>query len=189
VLLVTNDTKSPFQYQPVQSQDSFLPIENLLYGAADSDPYKWICSPQKQERVHTCNQLLADVKARVANNTWYVYGYHVNYCLAEKPLQRCKLEYSLPLASTVIVFNLVKSVIIGYTIISSTEQPILTMGDAVSSFIKKPDSFTRGQCLLSKAAVAKHRHRPRYKPLTFTSAPKRWRAAVSGMRLTFGIIA
>ncbi|OGM45657.1 hypothetical protein ABOM_005450 [Aspergillus bombycis] len=186
LILVTNDTDQAGQYQSVQQQATFLPVENLA--AQASDPYKWICSSQKQAKYRTCSQLLPDVKDQVSENNWYVYGYRVRYCLAERPPQRCKLEYSLPLAIIVVAFNLVKAIIIGYTAISATTKPILTTGDAVASFMQRPDEFTRGQCLLTAESVKRRPYRPSYKSSTFNSTPKRWHTAVSGKRYLLGLV-
>ncbi|KAE8419468.1 hypothetical protein BDV36DRAFT_294303 [Aspergillus pseudocaelatus] len=186
LILVTNDTDQPDQYQSVAQQTTFLPEENLRTSA--SDPYKWICSAQAEAKDHTCSQLLSDVKDQASKNDWYVGRYRVAYCLAERPPQRCKLEYSLPLAITVIVFNLVKAIIIGYTAASATKKPILTTGDAVVSFMLKPDEFTRGQCLLTRESVKTRRCRPSYKSSMFNSTPMRWHAAVSGRRYLLGLV-
>ncbi|KAK6811974.1 hypothetical protein RU639_012298 [Aspergillus parasiticus] len=183
LILVTNDTD---QFQSVAQQTTFLPEENLRTSA--SDPYQWICSAQATAKEHTCSQLLSDVKDQVSKNSWYVDRYQVGYCLAERPPQRCKLEYSLPLAIIVIAFNLVKAIIIGYTAASTTEKPILTTGDAVASFMQRPDEFTRGQCLLTRESVKTRPCRPSYKSSTFNSTPKRWHAAVSGKRYFLGLI-
>ncbi|KAE8318728.1 hypothetical protein BDV41DRAFT_560561 [Aspergillus transmontanensis] len=183
LILVTNDTD---QFQSVAQQTTFLPEENL--GTSASDPYQWICSAQATAKEHTCSQLLSDVKEQVSKNSWYVDRYRVGYCLAERPPQRCKLEYSLPLAIIVIAFNLVKAIIIGYTAASATKKPILTTGDAVASFMQRPDDFTRGQCLLTRESVKTRPCRPSYKSSTFNSTPKRWHAAVSGKRYFLGLI-
>lgn len=183
LILVTNDTD---QSQSVAQQTTFLPQENMRTSA--SAPYQWICSAQAQVKEHTCSQLLSDVKDQVSKNSWYVDRYRVGYCLAERPPQRCKLEYSVPLAIIVIVFNLVKAIIIGYTAASATKKPILTTGDAVASFMQKPDEFTRGQCLISRESVKTRPCRPSYKSSTFNSTPKRWHAAVSVKRYLLGLI-
>ncbi|QMW25983.1 hypothetical protein G4B84_001228 [Aspergillus flavus NRRL3357] len=183
LILVTNDTD---QSQSVAQQTTFLPQENMRTSA--SDLYQWICSAQAQAKEHTCSQLLSDVKDQVSKNSWYVDRYRVGYCLAELPPQRCKLEYSVPLAIIVIVFNLVKAIIIGYTAASATKKPILTTGDAVASFMQKPDEFTRGQCLLSRESVKTRPCRTSYKSSTFNSTPKRWHAAVSVKRYVLGLI-
>ncbi|KAF5860572.1 hypothetical protein ETB97_001345 [Aspergillus alliaceus] len=105
------------------------------------------------------------------------------------PLQRCKLECSLPLAITVVLSILCKAITIGYSAISATEKPILTTGDAVASFIQRPDESTRGQCLLTKEAVEKLHYRLEYKPSSFNDTPKRRRAAVSRQCFNLGIVA
>ncbi|KAE8383704.1 hypothetical protein BDV26DRAFT_299275 [Aspergillus bertholletiae] len=188
VVLVTNGTSGTDQYQSIQQQDTFLPVENFRGGP--SDPYRWVCLSNSNAAIQggrTCNQLLSGVKDEASKGNWYVYGYQVRYCLAEQPPQRCKLEYSLPLAIVVIVFNLVKAVIIGYTAASATKKPILTTGDAVASFMQRPDEFTRGQCLLTRESIGMQPYRPSYKSTTFDSTPKRWRAAVSGKRYFLGL--
>ncbi|KAF7516355.1 hypothetical protein PCG10_002299 [Penicillium crustosum] len=48
----------------------------------------------------------------------------------------------------VITFNLVKSTILCYMWFGMKEAPILTIGDAIASFLRRPDPYTKGGCLL-----------------------------------------
>lgn len=127
--------------------------------APETDPYRWICTGYNSTASdRSCTslvpQMLADPDTGVVNN----YSLHstdlkVKYCLSESILERCTVEYSLPLILVVIIANIIKTVILWGITITMADTPILTTGDAISSFIKTPGDTTRGQCLLSRDVV------------------------------------
>ncbi|KAF1817289.1 hypothetical protein P152DRAFT_463494 [Eremomyces bilateralis CBS 781.70] len=69
--------------------------------------------------------------------------------------KRCKLQFSLQIAILVIVLNFVKSVLLLALAYGVRESPLMTIGDAVASFLQKPDITTEGMCLLSKHEIIK----------------------------------
>ncbi|BCS26984.1 uncharacterized protein APUU_60032A [Aspergillus puulaauensis] len=107
-----------------------------------------------------------------------VNGHPVNYCLSEKLPEKCKVQYSLPLAIVVMAFNLVKVAVICYAALTSadTSMPILTSGDAIASFLRTPDETTKGQCM-----VARERLGTQYGPqvVKYHKLHHRWGSAVS----------
>lgn len=103
------------------------------------------------------------------------FSRRVNYCLGGKTPQKCTVEYSLPLAIVVIVANVIKAGILCWAAVVLKKTPILTTGDAVASFTKRPDPNTRALCLLSRDLVLD----PGREPWRFSDSPKRTRSAVS----------
>ncbi|KAL0255108.1 hypothetical protein SLS55_009637 [Diplodia seriata] len=89
----------------------------------------------------------------VNSSTWSVYGFEVDYCLSEKLPGQCSLNVTVSLLLVVIVFNLIKLVAIISTISMIRDNPLITIGDAVASFIQEEDVTTRGMCLLSRDDV------------------------------------
>ena len=79
--------------------------------------------------------------------------YTVQYCMAMKKPQHCKLQYSFPLAMLVIVLNIVKVSVSLYIWLGISEAPLLTIGDAITSFLCRPDPYTRTGSLLAGAEV------------------------------------
>ncbi|KAI9770843.1 MAG: hypothetical protein M1839_003038 [Geoglossum umbratile] len=77
----------------------------------------------------------------------------IDYCLSQKVDEKCKLQFSLYIMIVVIFCNLVKSVAMFLTVWKKQAQPLVTLGDAVSSFLDNPDAATKGMCLLSKSDI------------------------------------
>ncbi|KAJ5859232.1 hypothetical protein N7534_004509 [Penicillium rubens] len=169
------------------------------YGPPETDPYRWICAGYGSASLHRhCTslvpELLADpdnwaVPAGLSSFSGKNFSLHsadlkVKYCLSESVPERCTVEYSLPLIIVVIISNIMKIVILCWITITMAETPILTTGDAISSFVEIPDDTTRGQCLLSRDVVTK----PVNKSLRFDAKPRRWGSPVSGQRWTICLL-
>lgn len=178
VLLLTD-------FHPNDTDFDFLSIQGASTPVKGNNPYAWMCCNQTVyacDMQTLCRDQLPEIRTHVDN--WIVGGYRVNYCLAEKVPGNCKLEYSLPLAIIVIVFNIVKAIIICAVALTMTDLPILTTGDALASFLKTPETRDRDHCLMTKA-LAKN---PPSKPLPYKAEPQRWATAVSTVRWIICII-
>ena len=65
----------------------------------------------------------------------------------------------------VIICNLLKTVAIFFTLRDSFSQQILTLGDAVSSYLKTPDPSTLGACILDRKNLVRNvSHGEKHKP-------------------------
>ncbi|KAF5704897.1 hypothetical protein FGLOB1_8316 [Fusarium globosum] len=76
----------------------------------------------------------------------------VDYCLSERFDAPCRLSIANPLLLIVCTMCITKCFLCAYTMKVrswSTENPLMTVGDAVSSFISKPDACTKGMCTLN----------------------------------------
>ena len=62
----------------------------------------------------------------------------VSYCMAAKAQQQCKMRFSVPLMIAVVVFNLVKVICIGVIVWKLDPYPLVTIGDAIASFLDSP---------------------------------------------------
>ncbi|PLB52255.1 hypothetical protein P170DRAFT_350349 [Aspergillus steynii IBT 23096] len=83
---------------------------------------------------------------------WMVAGRSIDHCLVEEA-RICKLGYSLPLTLVVISMNACKALLLLGAAYLLRDTPLLTIGDAIGSFLTAPDISTKGQCLLSKQEV------------------------------------
>ena len=81
----------------------------------------------------------------------------VEYCLSQKVQEHCRLQFSIIIMVIVIIANFLKLLCMVYTIRSHHVPTLVTMGDAVSSFLQDPDPTTIGYCTLSKRDVDKDR--------------------------------
>ncbi|PYI20410.1 hypothetical protein BO99DRAFT_357913 [Aspergillus violaceofuscus CBS 115571] len=78
----------------------------------------------------------------------------VLHCLMDESRQRCQLLFSPPIAIAVIICNAIKLSCMILSVGVRRRDLFLTVGDALASFLTRPDPTTRGQCLLSRAEVA-----------------------------------
>ncbi|KAI9040140.1 uncharacterized protein KD926_008584 [Aspergillus affinis] len=77
------------------------------------------------------------------------------HCLIEKAEQRCLLSFSPPIAIAVIICNATKFVCMLLTARAKRQDLMLTVGDALASFLTRPDLTTRGRCFLSVAEMTR----------------------------------
>lgn len=82
-------------------------------------------------------------------STWAPFGGVVSQCWAEKIPEECMLSFSLTLGLIVIACNATKFLCMILTVLLHWKPALVTVGDAIQSFIEKPDKTTRGGCLYS----------------------------------------
>lgn len=63
--------------------------------------------------------------------------------------EQCKLNFSLEIALIVIACKLTKVVCMFFTVWKRRDSALVTLGDAIESFLETPDSSTRGLCMFS----------------------------------------
>jgi hypothetical protein len=98
----------------------------------------------------------SDALAAVDSQTWFMAGQRPLYCLSEQVPEKCKLQFSLHIMIVVIVCNMVKIVCLWLTGQSVGEgKLLLTLGDAIESFLEREDEGTRGMCLVGLREVEK----------------------------------
>ena len=117
--------------------------------------------------------------------SWRVGGASIAYCLSESRAEQCKLQFSVAIFWLVVASNIVKLGCMLWILFRLKEdETFVTLGDAVSSFLRKNDMSTKGQCLLSKDDVVKKRWTPgQPMPRIYTKADKvRWFSAASRRR-------
>ncbi|KIW02250.1 uncharacterized protein PV09_06402 [Verruconis gallopava] len=156
------------------------------YGYCDMDHYAWICD---QTHLNLCwlsttagarsceDQLPALVKENVTNWRPNVPEYAVSKCYAQTLPQKCKLQASIHLVAVVVFLNAMKAAIMYLAVRWMDDAPLLTIGDAVASFLERPDPYTADACLLTRRDarreitwIGKISDRPR----PFDGARKRW---------------
>lgn len=121
-------------------------------------------------------------------STWTPFlGHRVQRCLSKPTDQKCKLNFSVHLAIIVIAFNAVKTLTVLAGIFTLRNDPMLTVGDAVASFLREPDASTYSMCLVSQKEIHSSRSewRARQQLRTFTINRHPWSSAVKrGKRWT-----
>lgn len=84
--------------------------------------------------------------------SWNLFGAPVSYCLAQKTEEHCEVKMSLYLMLAVASCNLAKLICLILSFLAFQEEMLVTIGDAVASFLGRPDTSTRGDCLRSKGS-------------------------------------
>ncbi|KAJ5501985.1 hypothetical protein N7463_004859 [Penicillium fimorum] len=131
-------------------------------------------------------------------------SYSIDHCMALPVRETCQLFFSPPICLIVIGCNIVKLICTLLAARENRKDIFLTTGDAIASFLTKPDPCTEGACLLSGSLVnkrtqgwRKYKGRER-KPLDFLAmkqeiplclpSRKRWFQAASISRWAFTIL-
>lgn len=84
---------------------------------------------------------------------WSPFGGQVLYCHAQRTPEHCTLNFSTHLAYVVVSFNLVKVVCMFFILWRHRKPALVTVGDAIKSFLNRPDITTSGLCLHSAASL------------------------------------
>ena len=92
-------------------------------------------------------------KAQAGASTWNVLQHPISYCLVEEVQQECRLQFSLTIMIIVILANATKASIMFLTWWKFSTPTLVTMGDAITSFLDNPDQTTAGVCLASKRDI------------------------------------
>ncbi|KAI9782505.1 MAG: hypothetical protein M1839_004991 [Geoglossum umbratile] len=100
------------------------------------------------------NTLIKEVPVLLSGEAKY-YG-DIAYCMSAQVEEKCKLQFSLYIMVIVILCNLVKSATMGLAVWKQRIPTLVTLGDAVSSFLETPDTFTEGMCLVTKSDISDH---------------------------------
>ena len=91
---------------------------------------------------------LADPKA------WKVFNHPVKYCLSERTQESCAVQFSYNIMIVVIAFNIIKLAVMLFVLFRlDAEKILVTIGDAVSSFLLNEDKTTQGMCLANKREI------------------------------------
>jgi hypothetical protein len=147
------------------------------------DPYPWICSLDYNFEGDFCN--VDSLGIGDDSFQWKLGNRTIDYCLSEVVEEHCKVRLNAVIAALVLVINLVKSVLIMFVAFRIKDDPLMNMGDAVASFLQRPDLATEGSCLLSKESITKKKdgYSNPWGPRVFHDERKRWFAAASRRRL------
>lgn len=199
--VVTDDIKENDTYAFVYENPVFSPLFNT---APDPSPYAWLCDGWSQGISSHCKRASSpELQPWTSTDDWTLSvpdapnttEYQIQYCMAEKKEQYCKLQYSFPLTIVMIVFNLVKTSVLAYMWFGISTSPILTIGDAIASFLHHPDPHSQNGCLLTSRDVKAMYQRlstnlikPLHPPRTFEDTPRRWSTAASARRWIFSIL-
>ncbi|KAK6723995.1 hypothetical protein SNK04_002839 [Fusarium graminearum] len=156
---------------------------NVRRGDCIETDYDWICANESCDT--PCHFLLPEIKRQPDNwKPYRLYDNKVKYCLSQPAPQRCRLNFDITLASIVLVVNFVKAIILAFIAFRPPKEPLFVLGDAIQSFMTRPEENPRGSCLISAHSV---RNDLLDEPGLVHTAPRRRGAAVSYTRWFFSL--
>lgn len=152
----------------------------LAIGPTESfGSYSWLCSFH-----HERNKEFCDIEAAVKEaQRWTVALYPIDYCLSQPVVENCRLQFSLPIMLIVIICNLVKASCMVLIVLKERSQPLVIVGDAISSFLNEPDPATKNVCLADKYFFREEGWQAR--KMTWLPKRHRWFRAASLTRWLF----
>ena len=93
----------------------------------------------------------------------------VRGCKREIVEERCKVQFSLGIMIAVICYNLVTACAMIMTVVRSREPTLVTLGDAIDSFLRIPDPATRGICFADRRFIIQEWRRG------WRTGPRQWK--------------
>ncbi|CAZ83958.1 unnamed protein product [Tuber melanosporum] len=138
---------------------------------------------------HTCNP--NDLVSSVTNGApWRLLlptggEVEISGCKSEKTSkpEKCKVQFSLGITIAVTCCNLVKAASMIVAMVRSQGPTLVTLGDAVDSFLRIPDSTTRGIRFANRQFIRREWGRGRTGPRQWKQeGVQRWRTSVSKTR-------
>ena len=184
ILITANTSGVPYSYGYDNLQSMSVPCY------PDANPFAWVCGGFQR----VCNETIfcAQGVSQLDPADWRPFGSKVAYCLSEQPEQQCSVEFGLQLAIVVMACIFSKAIALLCTFLFVKENPILTVGDAVASFLERGDETTAGMCLMNKDSISWWQHEstilrnvPVKSPTVFwlfQRSRKRWHQVVSRAR-------
>lgn len=129
------------------------------------EPWSWMCTwgeplqgeerpPCKPQSINASTWTISRRAPTLEGPKWQ-HNYTIDYCLSMKVPESCKLHYSLQLLAVVVFANALKVVAMLWTLICHEDQLLITVGDAVSSFLDEPDDATQKLGTISGSDVSK----------------------------------
>ncbi|PLB52320.1 hypothetical protein P170DRAFT_472224 [Aspergillus steynii IBT 23096] len=119
--------------------------------------YRWVCDSYAENWWDTCltsgdpNQWVPGGRPMDGETLGSQRGAPVKYCFSQRIPAQCKTDVIPVFLIIVIVCNVVKVACFLFTLrIVKKDHPLCTTGDAVQSFLERPDEYTNHRCLASK---------------------------------------
>ncbi|CUS15481.1 unnamed protein product [Tuber aestivum] len=129
-----------------------------MFGVSGGEPMasNWICRNNLAPRDSPCdpNKLVENVKGGHPWRMELTRGeVEISGCLSEKTDENCTVQFTLQIMIIVICCNFVKACCMIMAVVRTREPTLVTLGDAVDSFLRVPDPTTVGMCFSDRRFV------------------------------------
>ena len=114
--------------------------------------WPWPCANYFNSETNTCDT--SALLSEAANWTIDVEvgaSYPIQYCLSQPAEKHCTTQFSLLIIIIVIICNITKLACMIMLLLRQQAKPLVTLGDAVESFLETPDPTTENMCLADKS--------------------------------------
>jgi len=160
VLLVSNHsdvTGYPWDGSLISTFNSSV-LGYSTWDNTEAIPYAWICGDDYDfDPYKNGGPVCTLSKAKEGIDNWTVKTFLINYCLVEEVEEQCQLRFSLAIMIIVILANMVKAGVMITTLLRFRTPTLVTIGDAIASFLENPDAMTKGNCLSTREDLRKGR--------------------------------
>jgi len=134
-------------------------------------PSQWMC---QRSPGHSSKCDANEFASNVASGVPWIVSYagveaEVSGCKSEITKEKCKVHFSLGIMIVVIACNLVKACSMITTLVRSREPTLVTLGDAVDSFLRIPDLTTMGICFADRRFIEREWRRG------WRTGPRQWK--------------
>lgn len=169
---------STYEHPTINTALDSSTLQDVLYAESMNiytNQMSWLCKAD----VKNCNLATALTDASHwtisldpygISNYRYLAEYVIDHCLASSTTENCKLQYSLVIIIIVVCSNAFKLLAMLKTLATIKEDQIITIGDAIASFLKSPDIATSDACLATKTDLKRTLSRPQYGTVYTTNA-------------------
>ncbi|KAJ5116229.1 hypothetical protein N7456_000577 [Penicillium angulare] len=161
VLLVPDSSSKRDHFHHIRSKprNTVLTVynnANPLRNPALGPLYQWMCDEGPSEygdkdcRISARNKLTPGSQGSNAG-MFGIAKVSIQTCYSQSEEEQCKIEIVPVFMFVIIACNVIKILaFIGALYLTKQDTPLCTTGDAIQSFIKTPDRYTRGRCLAAK---------------------------------------
>ena len=147
VLVVSSD---PGMNRSLLGPSTSVPTYDLpLDLSSQAVSYSWTCRMSDNEYSNSDYRYPQNA-CPFPDHNWTIHGFSIDYCLSDRIEQSCRLQFSLVIMIIVILCNIMKTLCMGFTVWKLSSVPLLTLGDAIASFLAEADPNTKGNCLAER---------------------------------------
>ncbi|KAF2452340.1 hypothetical protein BDY21DRAFT_407015, partial [Lineolata rhizophorae] len=150
-----------------QPGNSILAMDDFVGVRIEDGSWDWMCASCDEGYCYTGNEG-CDLSTVIDGSTpWtpFLYNITVDYCASEYRGEQCSLNFSLGFMTFVCVCNFIYVVCFMILWSASATGPLLTIGDAIKSFLDQADFTTSGICLSGKHEINQQWSGTDYSPL------------------------
>ena len=172
LFLITNNSSNTTQNNTL--------LDMAVVSGTDKSPEGWMCNYGRRDITQT--YLPNSVTCTPSKLARYVRGgfpWHVKLvgageveisgCKSERTAEKCKVQFSLGIMIVVFCCNLAKACSMIMAVVRSREPTLVTLGDAVDSFLRAPDPTTMGICFADRRFIKREWRRG------WRTGPRHWK--------------